>query len=237
MRTDSNPSHYNGNNDRDEFAMDSQTIVGVSGGVNSLTFYNSPTWLWSDIAVALNRAVSDNTTKVISMSIGGDEQDTNPPASVMDQIFEAGIAQGQTFVISSGDNGAYSHNKGSGLFVSNSGGAPMLDANVGPSQLASYSVQYPESSPYVISVGATTLYTRSNSLCAWEEPMNWWYNFTVQGNVSRAPSLMWNDNSQSYSNALGNGWRHQPLRERSRVAATSQRWIATPLGTRRVIRR
>ncbi|VWB30503.1 peptidase S53 [Burkholderia lata] len=206
VQSDGKPADYTAqNNDLDEFDMDSQTIVGVSGGVSSLILYDSPTWSWSDIAVAMNRAVSDNVAKVISMSIGGGETESQPSAANMDQILEAAVAQGQTFVVSSGDNGAYANQGGTGLFQQVSGNAPTLDANVGPTQLGTYSVEFPESSPYVISAGATTLYTQSGNVYGSEVPMDWWYNFITSDGSNKAPSLMWNDSTQKYDTIWATG--------------------------------
>ncbi|WP_414440656.1 S8 family serine peptidase [Burkholderia sp. 22PA0106] len=185
--------------------MDSQTIVGVSGGVSNLLLYDAPSLTPQDLSVALNRAVSDNTAKIISMSIGGNELTFGVAAKqLMDEIFQEGIAQGQTFVISSGDNGVYSRANANKLFHQDQGEQPILDTNVEAAQLANYSVQYPASSPYVISVGATTLYTRFNSQYVEEVPMNWWYNYTYLGR-NTAPRLQRNESSQIWDTVWASG--------------------------------
>jgi subtilase family serine protease len=121
-----------------EWAMDAQTIVGISGGVKQLIFYTAggtngsggdPQPLYN----AVNQAVIDNTADVINMSWGACEDGNQN--TVMDNVFKRGIAQGQLFVAASGDSGAYS---------------------CGSSQLG---VLYPASSPYVTAVGGTTLST------------------------------------------------------------------------------
>ncbi|AXF22186.1 peptidase S53 [Burkholderia pyrrocinia] len=125
-----------------EWSLDSQTVVGMSGGVKQLNFYVAPSFAWSDMALAINRAVTDNTARVINMSIGGCEN-WAPTASI-DVLFELAVAQGQTFSVSSGDSGSVAYG------------------------CTGTSVQYPASSPYVVSVGGTTLYTNGNGSYAGE---------------------------------------------------------------------
>lgn len=125
-----------------EWSLDSQTIVGMSGGVKQLNFYVAPSFAWSDMALAINRAVTDNTARVVNMSIGGCEN-WAPTASI-DVLFELAVAQGQTFSVSTGDSGSVAYG------------------------CSGTSVQYPASSPYVVSVGGTTLYTNGNGSYAGE---------------------------------------------------------------------
>jgi subtilase family serine protease len=125
-----------------EWSLDSQTIVGMSGGVRQLNFYVAPSFAWSDMALAINRAVSDNTARVINMSIGGCENWA--PTALIDTLFQLAVAQGQTFSVSSGDSGSVAYG------------------------CSGTSVQYPASSPYVVSVGGTSLYTNGNGSYAGE---------------------------------------------------------------------
>ncbi|VWC89405.1 peptidase S53 [Burkholderia contaminans] len=125
-----------------EWALDSQTIVGMSGGLKQLNFYVARSFSWSDMALAINRAVTDNTARVINMSIGGCE--TWAPTAVIDTLFELAFAQGQTFSVSSGDSGSVAYG------------------------CSGTSVQYPATSPYVVAVGGTTLYTNGNGSYAGE---------------------------------------------------------------------
>ncbi|AZQ50323.1 peptidase S53 [Burkholderia cenocepacia] len=125
-----------------EWSLDSQAIVGMSGGVKQLNFYVAPSFAWSDMALAINRAVSDNTARVINMSIGGCE--SWAPTAAIDTLFQLAVAQGQTFSVSSGDSGSVAYG------------------------CSGTSVQYPASSPYVVSVGGTSLYTNGNGSYAGE---------------------------------------------------------------------
>ncbi|KAG8150605.1 protease pro-enzyme activation domain-containing protein [Burkholderia catarinensis] len=125
-----------------EWSLDSQTIVGMSGGVKQLNFYVASSFAWSDMALAINRAVNDNTARVVNMSIGGCENWASTAA--IDTLFELAVAQGQTFSISSGDSGSVAYG------------------------CTGTAVEYPASSPYVVSVGGTTLYTNGNGSYAGE---------------------------------------------------------------------
>ncbi|WP_244105541.1 protease pro-enzyme activation domain-containing protein [Burkholderia ambifaria] len=125
-----------------EWSLDSQTIVGMSGGLKQLNFYVARSFAWSDIALAINRAVSDNTASVINMSIGGCENWA--PTAAIDTLFQLAVAQGQTFSVSSGDSGSVAYG------------------------CNGTSVQYPATSPYVVAVGGTTLYTNGNGNYAGE---------------------------------------------------------------------
>ncbi|MFT3897757.1 MAG: protease pro-enzyme activation domain-containing protein [Thermomonas sp.] len=93
-----------------EWELDSQTIVGAAGGqVGSLTFYLMHD-ISSDTAVAegINLAVTDNTTTIVNGSLGVSEIDAlnDGGFAATDAVLEQGIAQGQTFAFSTGDDGA-----------------------------------------------------------------------------------------------------------------------------------
>jgi pseudomonalisin len=135
----------------DEWDLDSQNIVAMSQGVKQLNFYVSQDMTWQYLATAINAAVVANTAQVINMSIGGCEAQ----ASVsIDTIFETAIAQGQTFVVSSGDGVPKGQN---GYIAAGCTGA---------------SVAYPASSPYVVAVGGSTLNTNSNGTYGSETAWN-----------------------------------------------------------------
>ncbi|KWB20511.1 peptidase S53 [Burkholderia cepacia] len=138
--------------DRDgqgEWDLDSQSIVGAAGGqVGRLVFYMSDLNASGNTGLtqAFNRAVSDNTAKVINVSLGWCETDANADGTLdaEEQIFTTAAAQGQTFSVSSGDEGVYECN------------------NRGYPDGANYSVSWPASSPHVLAIGGTTLYTTSS---------------------------------------------------------------------------
>ncbi|MEI7037182.1 S53 family peptidase [Fulvimonas yonginensis] len=144
-----------------EWDLDSQDIVGMSGGVGKLIFYTATSLSNSALTTAYNRAVSDNQARVINVSLGECEtyayQDGSMAAD--DQIFAVAVAQGQTFSVSTGDDGS-----------NECGGSPR---GTTPS--------YPASSPYVVAVSGTTLGTGSN---------NSWASETLWSKAGGSPSTV-----------------------------------------------
>ncbi|WP_211450700.1 S53 family peptidase [Collimonas antrihumi] len=160
-------SDYSDTSGQVEWNLDSQTITGTTGGaVKQLIFYASPDMSFSGITAAYNRAVTDNVAKVINVSLGGCESDTHADGTQAadDNVFKQAVAQGQTFSISTGDAGAYN------CQTSSISGAPGV-----PASKSTYDVSEPASSPYVIAVGGTTLYTNSgaySSETVWNEGLS-----------------------------------------------------------------
>ena len=137
--------------DQGEFDLDSQDIVGMSGGqVGKLIFYTDPDFSFAGLIANFNTVVTANVAKIINVSIGGCELDAQADgsAAASDEIFQAAVAQGQTFSISAGDGGA-NECAGEGTGAS-----------------------WPASSPYVVSVGGTTL-TATTTTWGSEVVWNW----------------------------------------------------------------
>jgi len=138
------------NADLGEFDLDSQDIVGASGGqVGKIIFYTDPDFSFVGLIDNFNTAMTANVAKVINVSIGGCENDAQADgsAATSDEIFQAAVAQGQTFSISTGDSGA---NECQG------------EAKAGAS--------WPASSPYVVAVAGTTL---TASTTTWNSEVVW----------------------------------------------------------------
>lgn len=160
-------SDYSDTSGQVEWNLDSQTITGATGGaVKQLIFYASPDMSYSGITAAYNRAVTDNVAKVINVSLGGCESDTHSDGTQAadDNIFKQAVAQGQTFSISTGDAGTYN------CQTSAISGAPGV-----PKNKSTYDVSEPATSPYVIAVGGTTLYTNAgaySSETVWNEGLS-----------------------------------------------------------------
>lgn len=132
-----------------EWDLDSQDIVAM-GGVQNLILYDSGSLSESDLTTDYNMAASADLAKVVNVSLGECETTarTDGAAASDDQIFEEAEAQGQTFSVAAGDGGA--DECGNGGIV--------------PS--------YPASSPYVVSVGGTELFTSGNTTWASETVWN-----------------------------------------------------------------
>ncbi|MBS0213686.1 MAG: PKD domain-containing protein [Proteobacteria bacterium] len=135
-----------------EWDLDSQDIVGMGGGqVASITFFTAPTLSFADMAANFNTIVQSNTTKINNVSIGGCETNalTSGYAATVDQILSAGVAQGQTFSISTGDSGADE--------CGNGGTTPSWPAN----------------SPYAVAVAGTTLDASTGANATWNNETVW----------------------------------------------------------------
>jgi subtilase family serine protease len=134
-----------------EWDLDSQDIVGMSGGqVGKIIFYNIPSLSNSDLTDDINTVVNANQAKIINMSLGECETDaqSDGSAAAQDQLFEQADAQGQTFSISTGDSGADE--------CGNGGTTP----------------SWPAASQYVIAAAGTTLNastTTWNSATVWSD--------------------------------------------------------------------
>lgn len=130
---------------QDEWDLDSQTSTGMAGDVKELYFYVATTLTDSDTAVDFDRFKTDDVAKAGSASFG--ECEIFPMLDgaevVEDEIFAQAAVQGQTVFSSAGDNGTTCP-------VGASTGVPGTGL---PAQ------SYPGVSPYVISVGGTTLLT------------------------------------------------------------------------------
>ncbi len=148
-----------------EWDLDSQDIVGMSGGqVGKLIFYNIPSLSNSNLTADFNTIVTNDNAKVVNVSLGECETSAQGDGSAasQDQLFQQADSQGQTISVSSGDSGADECNNG--------GTTP----------------SWPASSQYVVAVGGTTLNastTTWNSATAWSsgggspstfEPMPSW---------------------------------------------------------------
>jgi subtilase family serine protease len=129
-----------------EWDLDTQDIVGISGGVQKLVLYDAASLSDADLSTDYNAVVSANAVPVINVSLG--ECETDADTATDDQIFEQAQAQGQTFSVSSGDSGA----------------DECGDGGITPS--------YPASSPYVVAVGGTELYTTGGTTFSKETVWN-----------------------------------------------------------------
>nr|WP_240922568.1 protease pro-enzyme activation domain-containing protein [Oleiagrimonas sp. C23AA] len=182
-----------------EWNLDSQDIVGMSGGqIGGLIFYNIPTLSNSNLTAAFNRVVSDNQTKIINVSLGECETyaQQDGSAAADDQIFQQAIAQGQTFSVSSGDSGA----------------DECGDGGTTPS--------YPASSPYVVAVGGTTLNHSGSSYISestwsggggspstFESKPSW--QDTVSGSMRGVPDIAFDADPNSGAQVIVNGATQQ----------------------------
>jgi pseudomonalisin len=188
------------NSGNDEWSIDTQDIIGASGGqVGQLILYATPSLTDANLLADFNTAVTANVAKVINVSIGGCETDTrnDGTAAASDQIFELAVAQGQTFSIATGDRGSDE--------CQNGGNVP----------------SWPADSPYVVAVGGTTLdasTTTWSSETVWVdgggspstfEPKPTWQNALVPGTKRGLPDIAMDGDPNSGAEVYVNGGLEQ----------------------------
>ncbi|KVS26490.1 S53 family peptidase [Burkholderia cepacia] len=166
--------------DPGEWDLDSQDIIGTSGGVKQLIFYSAVNGDSNDsgltdatLTAAYNKAVTDNKATVINVSLGLDETAANSDGSLAadDAVFKQAVAQGQVFSVSAGDAGVYQWStspQGAPGYIGTYNGTSVRTTI----NLSKYSVSSPASSPYVVAVGGTTLSTTGTTTWAGETVWN-----------------------------------------------------------------
>jgi hypothetical protein len=137
-----------------EWNMDSQTILGMTGGVKTLTFYAaevpSDDGLINSLDEIISPSVGEPTPQVVNASFGGCEKGDTTFTDGMDSGMQAAVALGMTFSISTGD---------SGFDECGDGGMDSASA--------------PANSPYAVAVSGTTLRTTTESPAAWARENVW----------------------------------------------------------------
>jgi len=175
---DANSCQQTNQLDQIEWDMDSQDIAAMAGAVESLSFFDAASFDDSDITTAYNSAVTDDVARIINVSLGECENaaQSDGAAAADDRIFMEALADDQTFSAAAGDYGA--------------------DTCIGE-----LSAAYPASSPYVVSVGGTELFTSGTTT---------WTNETVwndsSGATGGAPSTF--EPQPSWQNGVGQNAGH-----------------------------
>jgi subtilase family serine protease len=132
----------------DEWAMDTQYSTGMAQRVKRLYLYDAPSLDDADVSVEFNKFAAQNLARAASASFGECEFAASLGGSmaVDDNSFMQAAAQGQTVFTSSGDTGGF---------------CP-VGAGVNGVPAGAPDVSFPASSPWVVSVGGTTLVTGSD---------------------------------------------------------------------------
>jgi len=158
-----------------EWDLDSQTSIGIAQQVSRYYFYVSTSLTDSDLALAIDKYAEDNKAKLMSISLGECEFFPYVDGSMLvdDEAFAEAALQGQTTFVSSDDNGS---------------ACPVAPTNGVPGSGAP-DVSYPASSPYVIAVGATDLFTNSNSNYTYDYELG--AEFSGGGNSGFETSPFW----------------------------------------------
>jgi subtilase family serine protease len=130
-----------------EWTLDMTYSSGIAGRVKALYLYATTSLTDSDIALEYNHWVTDHLTNIGNSSFGGCELFPYLDGSMLvdDEMFLEGASHGQTMFASTGDSGGFCS-----VGVPNGvpGGAPF--------------VEYPATSPYVVAVGGTDLFSNAD---------------------------------------------------------------------------
>ena len=171
----------------DEWDLDSQTSTGIAQQVSHLYFYVATSLSDSDIALTVSKAVSQTKVQAFNMSFGECEYYAFVDGAMLvdDQVFAEAALHGITPFASADD-------QGSACPVVGTNGIPLS----GPPDTA-----YPASSPYVIAVGGTNLFTNADFTydfeVGWEssgggisyfETAPFWQSYTGGGSTPIVPS-------------------------------------------------
>src|SRR6202046_2218484 len=174
----------------DEWDLDSQTSTGIAQKVSHLYFYVATSLTDSDIALAINKAVTQNKVKAFNMSFGECEIFPYVDGAMLvdDEEFAEAALQGITPFASADDNGSACP-------------APVPVGTNGVPLSGVPDVSYPASSPYVVAVGGTNLFTNADFTydfeTGWEasgggisylETSPFWQSYTGGGTLPIVPS-------------------------------------------------
>lgn len=132
----------------DEWDLDTQYSTGMAQTVSNLYVYDASSLNDPDITREFANFVSNPVAKAGSASFGECEYAADLDGSMLadDEAFKQAAVQGQTVFASAGDSGGF---------------CPLVPANGVP--IGVPDVEYPASSPYVTSVGGTSLVTNQPS--------------------------------------------------------------------------
>jgi pseudomonalisin len=158
----------------DEWDLDTQYSTGMASNVSQLYLYDVTSLDDSDIGLEFNKWASQDLAKAGSASFGECEEMPYEDGLMQagDEIMNEAAAQGQTMFASSGDTG------GQSCAVEDTNGVP---------ESGLPEVNYPCSSPYVVCVGGTSLFTNSDG--SYDTELGW---YAGGGGVSTfEPSPYW----------------------------------------------
>jgi subtilase family serine protease len=167
-----------------EVSLDIEMVLSMSPGVSSIISYEAgPYGTPNDI---LNRMTTDNLAKQLACCWAW----SGGPSATTDQILQQMAMQGQSFLCASGDSDAYTTGSLDNASQDNT----------------------PSDSPYLTSVGGTTL-TTSGPGGSWvsETVWNWGNGTGSSGGISSYYSIpSWQQNVSMASNGGSSGFRNIP---------------------------
>lgn len=141
----------------DEWDLDTQYATAMAPGVSRLYLYVARTLDDANVALELNRWVSQDLTRAASASFGECEllPHSDGTMAAGDEIMTEAAAQGQTLFVAAGD-----------------GGGQRCKVYVGDHRTRTlHDVNYPCSSTYVVCVGGTSLFTNADG--SYQQELAW----------------------------------------------------------------
>jgi pseudomonalisin len=179
-----------------EWALDTQTIYGA-GQPKQLIIYTAGSMADADLTATYNAAVTANVASAVNVSLGECEADaiSSGSQSADDKVFKQAVAQGITFSVSSGDAGPYNCD------VDNAGSPGVANTTT---KRKKYDVSEPASSPYVIAVGGTALFTTSSGAYSGQAVWNEGVQATGDGTGS---SRLWASGGGFSSDEAAPSWQ------------------------------
>lgn len=180
--------------DEAESDLDLEYTSTVASGATIYFVYTGSSSSYS-VWDAIEYAVDTRIAPIISLSYGACEAGmSNSDFSSLDTIMQQGATQGQSIIISSGDDG--------------SAGCGYLYENYGSSYLSyakTLSADYPASSNYVTAIGGTEFpssYVSSSNTTYWSSSSG---SDVISSALSYIPEVVWNDSSSSGLSSGGGG--------------------------------
>lgn len=142
------------NQDVGEVELDIEVAMSIAPKAKIL-LYEVPDMNGSNMLDAITAAVSDDRVSSFNISYGICEpDDSSDDMAAVDQVFQQGVAEGISFYVAAGDDGAY-------------------DCGQTDNDYTDLTVDFPASDPYVTAVGGTALLVNGNAYgdeAAWGEP-------------------------------------------------------------------
>jgi pseudomonalisin len=134
-----------------EAALDVDAVATMTGGLQDIAFYSAPSTNLDDELAAVTAAINDNRSTIsLSFAASCDSDIGQDLRSSWDQELSAAVAKGITVFAITQDDGGY----------------PGCSNNQS-------STGFPASSPYVVSVGASTLFNTVDSYSTYDHETLW----------------------------------------------------------------
>ena len=185
--------------DEAESDLDLEYTGGIAKGATIYLVYTGSNTNYS-VWDSIQYAVDTDIAPIISVSYGACETElSTSDFTTLEAIFKQGAAQGQSIIVSSGDDGSTSC---------------YSDTSLTTAQRQALVVSYPASSAYVTAMGGT-MFSSSDS---GSSNTTYWTSASGSDVISSAlsyiPEVVWNNDSSSYGLSSGGGgtstWTTRP---------------------------